>query len=139
MNSGEASSSAKAIAACYGIPLPLLAKILQKLTKIGLVQSLPGANGGYRLARSASSITALEVIRAIDGPLFITACTTHKGECVQSSKCNVKEPLSKVNESIREVLMKISVADMQDPNGPGRREEVESGPAILQSNLVTLA
>jgi len=46
------SSSAKAIAECYGIPLPLLAKILQKLTKLGMLQSLPGTNGGYKLARS---------------------------------------------------------------------------------------
>jgi len=49
VNSGGVSSSAKAIAECYGIPQPLLAKILQKLTKIGLLQSLPGTNGGYRL------------------------------------------------------------------------------------------
>src|SRR5436309_7504827 len=60
VNSGGVSSSAKAIADCYGIPLPLLAKILQKLTKIGLLQSLPGTNGGYKLARSANQITALE-------------------------------------------------------------------------------
>src|SRR5207247_8932981 len=73
VNSGGVSSSAKAIAECYGIPLPLLAKILQKLTKIGLLQSLPGTNGGYRLAREANKITALEVIRPIHGPTILTA------------------------------------------------------------------
>ena len=104
-----------------------------------MLTSQHGSNGGYSLARSAKLISAFEVIRAIDGPLFITACTTHKGECVQSSKCNVKEPLSKVNDSIREVLMKISVADMRDPNGPGGNEEVEFAPRVSLSNLVTLA
>ena len=135
----QAACSAKDIAEAYDLPQEALAKILQRLVKTGLLVSQHGTNGGYALARSAKLISAFEVIRAIDGPLFITSCSTHKGECVQSSKCNVKEPLSKVNESIREVLMKISVADMQDPNGPGRREEVESRPEILQSNLVTLA
>src|SRR5258707_6534105 len=100
VNSGGVSSSAKAIAECYGIPQPLLAKILQKLTKIGLLQSLPGANGGYRLARSPQSITALEVIRAIDGPIILTACFTEHGACEQSEKCNGPPPLPKGPEGI---------------------------------------
>src|SRR2546429_9199438 len=79
VNSGGVSSSAKVIAECYGIPQPLLAKILQKLTKIGLLQSLPGTNGGYRLARSPQSITALEVVRAIYGPTNFAACFNWHG------------------------------------------------------------
>lgn len=133
------SCSAKDIAEAYDLPQEALAKILQRLVKSGLLISQHGTNGGYSLARSAKLISAFEVIRAIDGPLFITACTTHKGDCVQSSKCNVKEPLGKVNDSIREVLMKISIADMQDPNGSRPREELESRPRVSPSNLVTLA
>ncbi len=112
VNSGGVSSSAKAIAECYGIPLPLLAKILQKLTKIGLPQSLPGTNGGYRLAREANKITALEVIRAIDGPIILTACFTEHGECDQSEKCTVREPLRKVHEGILNLLNTITISDM---------------------------
>ena len=112
VNSGGVSSSAKAIADCYGIPLPLLAKILQKLTKIGLLQSLPGTNGGYRLARSPQSITALEVIRAIDGPIILTACFTEHGACEQSEKCTVRAPLRKVHEGILNLLNTITISDM---------------------------
>ena len=112
VNSGGVSSSAKAIAECYGIPLPLLAKILQKLTKIGLLQSLPGTNGGYRLARSPQSITALEVIRAIDGPIILTACFTEHGACEQSEKCTVRAPLRKVHEGILNLLNAITISDM---------------------------
>ena len=112
VNSGDVSSSAKAIADCYGIPLPLLAKILQKLTKIGLLQSLPGTNGGYRLARSPQSITALEVIRAIDGPIILTACFTEHGACEQSEKCTVRAPLRKVHEGILNLLNAITISDM---------------------------
>ena len=112
VNSGGVSSSAKAIADCYGIPLPLLAKILQKLTKLGMLQSLPGTNGGYKLARPATSITALEVIRAIDGPIILTACFTQHGECNQSEKCTVREPLRKVHEGILQLLHKITISDM---------------------------
>jgi Rrf2 family protein len=112
VNAGEVSSSAKEIADCYGIPLPLLAKILQKLTKIGLLQSLPGTNGGYRLAREAHKITALEVIRAIDGPIILTSCFTAHGECGQSDKCTVREPLRKVHEGIVSLLNTITISDM---------------------------
>src|SRR5918993_2163619 len=70
------SSSAREIADSYGIPLPLLSKVLQKLARTGFVQSEHGANGGYRLRRSAGDITALEVIRSIDGPIFLTSCFT---------------------------------------------------------------
>jgi Rrf2 family protein len=112
VNSGGVSSSAKAIAECYGIPQPLLAKILQKLTKIGLLQSLPGTNGGYRLARSPQSITALEVIRAIDGPIILTACFTEHGACEQSEKCTVRAPLRKVHEGILNLLNTITISDM---------------------------
>jgi Rrf2 family protein len=112
VNSEQVSSSAKAIAECYGIPQPLLAKILQKLTKIGLLQSLPGTNGGYRLARSPQSITALEVIRAIDGPIILTACFTEHGACEQSEKCTVRAPLRKVHEGILNLLNTITISDM---------------------------
>jgi Rrf2 family protein len=61
------SSSAKEIAHLYGIPQPLLSKILQKLAKNGFLRSEHGTNGGYKLARDPRQITALEVIRLIDG------------------------------------------------------------------------
>src|SRR5436309_8551905 len=136
VNSGGVSSSAKAIAECYRIPLPLLAKILQKLTKIGLLQSLPGTNGGYKLARSANSITALEVIRALDGPIILTSCFTEHGECDQSEKCTVREPLRKVHEAIIDLLNRITISDMA---GDGSLCGPESGKTpLLAERLETL-
>ncbi len=77
--SGGPSASAKEIAETYGIPLPLLSKILQKLAKSGFLRSEHGTNGGYRLARDPREISALEVIRSIDGPIVLTACFTEHG------------------------------------------------------------
>ncbi len=109
---GPESSSAKEIAEMYGIPLPLLSKILQKLAKNGFLQSEHGTNGGYRLAREARDITALEVIRAIDGPIFLTACFTEHGYCCHTDKCIVRDPLQKVHEGILRLLASITIADM---------------------------
>jgi Rrf2 family protein len=108
---GEACSS-KEIAKSYGIPSELLAKILQKLVKKGLLVSHQGVEGGYALARDAASVTAFEVIRAIDGPLLITSCVTSRGDCNQATHCTVREPLSKVNEIIVSALNSVTISDL---------------------------
>ena len=107
-----ASSSAKEIAEAYGIPAALLSKILQKLVKSGFLRSEQGTNGGYKLARDAREITTYEVIRAIDGPIFLTACFTEHGYCVHTDKCTVRDPLQKVHEGILRLLASISISDM---------------------------
>lgn len=108
----------KEIARTYGIPVELLAKILQKLAKNGLLVSQHGAEGGYALAKDPSSVTAFDVIRAIDGPLFITSCVTTRGECSQASRCTVREPLSKVNQIIAQALSSVTISSLND-DAPG--------------------
>jgi Rrf2 family protein len=108
------SVSAKDIADTYGIPAQLLAKVLQRLAKVGLLRSHAGMNGGYALSKDARAITAFEVIHAIDGPLFITSCTKGSKSCELEPNCTVKEPLARVNESIAHVLKNITVYDLVD-------------------------
>ena len=113
---GAASAqSAKDVAEAYHIPPQLLAKILQTLTRQGILVSHAGTNGGYALARPAAEINAFEVIRAIDGPLFITSCITIHGTCDLAGHCTIKEPLRKVNDSIKELLSGINIADLAEP------------------------
>jgi Rrf2 family protein len=126
------SRSAKDVADAFSIPPEALAKILQRLAKAGLLQSQHGINGGYTLARPAATISAFEVIQAIDGPLFITSCVTVRGECDQSDRCNIREPLRKVNESIEAVLKRIKVSHMRE-----EPEEAASEP-VKPAELVTI-
>jgi Rrf2 family protein len=122
------SLSAKDIAEAYGIPAQLLAKILQRLTKAGLLRSHAGTNGGYALSRVPEDITAFEVISAIDGPLFITSCATGPRGCDLTDSCTIKEPLRKVNESISDVLKAIRVSDLceHEPSKRYHGKPVES-------------
>jgi Rrf2 family protein len=107
-----ASSSAKEIADTYGIPLPLLSKVLQKLTRHGFLRSEQGTNGGYRLARNPGSINALEVIRSLDGPIILTRCFTGHRNCGLSGRCNVRAPLRRVHEGILELLAKTTIQEL---------------------------
>ena len=108
------SCSAKDVAEAYDIPQEALAKILQRLAKAGLLTSQHGINGGYTLTRDPRTISAFEVIKAIDGPLFITSCVTVRGECGQVDRCTIREPLRKVNESIEQVLKNIKISQMKE-------------------------
>jgi Rrf2 family protein len=104
--------SAKEIAQRYGMPTELVAKVLQRLAKVGLLASQHGINGGYALARDPSEINAFEVIRALEGPLFITSCVTDRRECHQITRCTVREPLRKVNEAIAQALREVTVSSL---------------------------
>jgi Rrf2 family protein len=116
-----AAQSAKDVADAYGIPAQLLAKILQQLTKKGLLRSHAGMNGGYALARDASEISAYEVILAIDGPFFITSCTKGTKACELTPSCTIKEPLARVNETIAGVLKSISIQDLAEHPSEAKR------------------
>jgi Rrf2 family protein len=130
-----APASAKDIADAYHIPAQLLAKILQTLAKSGLLVSSAGTNGGYALARAATEISAFEVIRAIDGPLFITSCITIHGTCDLAGHCTIKEPLRKVNDSIKDLLSGIRISDLAEA---GDQEQPPAGISV-GSGLITIA
>ena len=125
--------SAKDVADAYGIPAQLLAKILQTLTKKGLLRSQAGMNGGYALAREARAISAFEVILAIDGPFFITSCTKGAKSCELHTSCTIKEPLARVNETIAGVLRSISIQDLAEQEPPPGQEPAAS--ALISLSL----
>jgi len=110
----EHACSASEIAVEYGISATLMAKVLQKLAKQGLVAAKHGSTGGYQLARQADKISALEVLTAIDGPVLITSCVTSHGNCDATERCSVKEPLQRVNESILNVLSMVTIAHLSE-------------------------
>jgi Rrf2 family protein len=112
------TASAKEMAECYRIPTPILAKVLQKLVREGFLVSEQGTNGGYRLARDPGEITALEVIRAIDGPIILTTCFTDHGECELNGSCTVREPLRRVHEGILRLLDSITISDISSDEAP---------------------
>ena len=129
----KGACSAKDVADAYGIPPAALAKIPQKLVKSGLLHSLHGMNGGYTLARDASKISAFEVIRAIDGPLFITSCVTVRGECDQTDRCTIREPLRRVNQSLEDVLRRITISHMKEEDAPVEDKPESKKPIDLVS------
>ncbi len=108
----RASSSAREIAEHYDIPIELLAKVLQRLVRRGLLASQQGTRGGYQLARQPGQISVADVIQAIDGPVAVTACSSEESTCDQFAKCNVRDPLWKVRERILTALAECTIAEL---------------------------
>jgi FeS assembly SUF system regulator len=106
------SSSAREIAESFDIPTELMAKVLQRLTRRGLLTSQQGTRGGYQLSRAATGITVADVIQAIDGPVSVTACSAHADRCGQFAKCNVRDPLWRIREIIVSALAMTTVSEL---------------------------
>jgi Rrf2 family protein len=111
----HASVNTKRIADEYHIPVELLAKVLQRLAKRGLIVSHNGPKGGYVLARPATAITVSEIIEAIEGPVMLTSCSfggNGESMCDQWGWCSVRSPLHKIQDGIRKLLQNMTLAEM---------------------------
>ena len=117
INDGFGAVSAKRIAEEFAIPPELMAKILQRLAKQGLVVSTNGPKGGYALARRPTEITVGQVIRALEGPINIVSCL-EDSECPQMEKCNLRRPVHKIQAAITQVLDTMSLAELTSADVP---------------------
>jgi len=104
------------IAERQNIPRRFLENILLELRKHGLVVSHRGKHGGYALAREPARISFADVIRAMDGPLAFTPCTSRTryhpcDDCVSEAKCRLRLALMQAREAAAEILERTSLAD----------------------------
>ncbi len=98
------------------LPAPMVMKILKALARHGLLQSVRGAHGGYRLHRRAEEITVAEIITALDGPIGVTECagTDHTG-CSIAALCALRSNWQTINGVVRDALERVTLAQMAGP------------------------
>ena len=110
--------SAAELAQNTGIALPTTSKLLKSLARNRLVTSTRGANGGYKLARAASSISAADIIDALEGPVSITECSASDSHCDIEEACSVGGTWQRINVAIRKALQEVSLVDLQRSSSP---------------------
>ncbi|MBM4158198.1 MAG: Rrf2 family transcriptional regulator [Ignavibacteria bacterium] len=105
--------TAKQISENLNIPNQLLAKILQKLKKEKILESVQGIKGGYKLGKKLNEISLSFLIETIEGDMGIVDClkTDRQGECCQTDSCNIKDPINQVQTEIYKVLKNKMVSD----------------------------
>lgn len=104
--------TAAGIAKETGVSLPTASKLLKMLVHAGLVSSQRGAHGGYNLGRAPATITAADVIEAVEGPLAMTECTLAPGICELEPTCQLGSQWQSLSAAIRRALAEITLADL---------------------------
>ncbi len=108
----QRSRSAAEIAAAIDVPVTTVSKILKVLAKGGLVMSVRGARGGYRLARPASEITMVDIVAVMDGPIGMTECSVTPGLCSKEKACVARANWMRINQVVLGVLQGITLDQM---------------------------
>jgi len=90
-------------------------KVLKPLAQAGLVEAFRGVNGGYRLARDADAISLIEIVEAIEGPLGMTECSVHAGQCGIEHSCGVRANWRRINDVVADALRGVTLAEMLSP------------------------
>lgn len=107
--------SARDLAERTHIPSAMVGKILKRLVQKGILDSVRGANGGYRLARSPERISLMEIVEAMEGGVAMAECIATPGDCVQESVCCIRPHLWQINRVVRQALGRVSLAQLAEP------------------------
>ncbi len=115
---GDALVPLKEISAAQQISLKYLEQIIPPLARAGLVASVRGAQGGYRLTRPAAEITAGEILRAVEGELTAVPCLGAETGCPHSGHCQTRAFWGGLNELINRYVDGVTLAQLAGEAGP---------------------
>jgi len=106
--------SIKEIAKGIDSPEHFIAKILQELSRKGLLQSMKGPTGGFYLEKEDLSRTLAEIVKVIDGDKLFTGCGLGLKQCSETHPCPIHHEFKKVRKSIQNVLEKAKLGEFTD-------------------------
>jgi Rrf2 family protein len=118
--------SAARVAGLQGISPTFLGKIVQSLAKAGILATRRGVGGGIALAVPVESITLLQVIEAVEGPLYLNDCLTNPPQCQHVATCPAYPYLCRAQESLRDIL-NVSFAELIRQSGPRNPAATSAG------------
>jgi FeS assembly SUF system regulator len=115
---GGRTASAREIADQSHLPLPKLMNILKELARAKLVNSTRGSAGGYSLASEPQSITLVEILTALEGPIRFTNCcgsdlpVLGQAACDRAEHCTIQNPIHKLHDRLSDFLHSVTLADL---------------------------
>ena len=109
---GQEPVSLKTIAQRQDLSQQYLEQIFSHLRRAGIVESIRGAHGGYRLARPTTEIDSLEVVELLEGSVAPVACLDDNENCVRVGHCSTESLWREVDNAVRKVLGSTTLADL---------------------------
>jgi len=106
--------SAKELSREYDIPYDLLAKVLQKLARTGIITSIQGVRGGYALTKNPRDLTVAQVIRMIEEekPMIAECYVDGREGCDIFDLCTIRKPLGKVQRNLNVLFDKMTLSEI---------------------------
>ena len=104
---------AKDLAKDLKLPAPYLAKILQNLARAGVLESMRGPKGGFRLSRPSHHISVGEVLTAVEGPGSLDGCVMGFPACSNDNPCPMHEAWSAVKAQVDSSMTSTTLRDIQ--------------------------
>lgn len=107
--------NARDIATHTHLALPTVSKLLKRLTAAGLLTSIRGVTGGYRLKRSASLISVSEIIHALEDNRGLTECSSEHNQCSLQHVCHIQSNWRAISTAIESALESVSLEALAKP------------------------
>ncbi len=104
--------SSQDIAGSHDIPITLVAQLVSKLQKNGLIVSSRGARGGIRLAVKPENITLKQVVEIFDGPIGISRCLKSNDYCRKTSFCPLHQIWKRAQEKMLQELEQTNILEL---------------------------
>lgn len=110
--------TADRISAEAGVPRRLLARVMAKLARAGLVETTEGRGGGSRLASQPDEVSLRDAVEAVEGPFEITHCIMQQRRCGEGRPCVLHEAWTEGQNAILEYLGNWTLADFSSQAPP---------------------
>jgi len=104
----------KEISKGIGAPEHFLAKILQDLSRKGLIQSIKGPNGGFYIEEASKKNTLADIVKAIDGDKLFTGCGLGLKICSEKNPCPLHDEFKVIRKKISQMLESTTVGEFND-------------------------
>lgn len=107
------------LAGVVDCPEQFLSKVLQSLTRAGLVTSHRGNTGGFELPLARRSSSVLDIVEAVEGPIRLNVCLGSSNECLHQARCSAYPVWDEAQRAMTAVLRSATIDDMARyaPNG----------------------
>lgn len=116
--SGQLLCNARDIALHTHLRVPTVSKLLKRLTAAGLLTSVRGVSGGYRLQRAAADISVAEIIYALEEQRGLTECSLQPNECSLQEVCHIQGNWRLISQAIETALNSVSLEALAKPSLP---------------------
>ena len=96
------------------ISMKYVSRLVINLRKAGLIQSIRGVHGGFRLNRQPRDISVLDVVEAMEGPVSLVDCVSRPEKCARHDQCATRDIWSRLSSGVRELMREITLQDIID-------------------------